>query len=614
LFIKKFKIINMKKILLPFVLGLIVIFSACKKSGNQNVNQNSGFTNDTMIYYKQPVSSLNTALGTLFYADKGVQFNFFGNTDANGNISKVTAVTLNKLYNFDTVYNYVLDSNSNVAYYYISVNGINDSIVLSYTYQDTTETINGYVVNWNTEQAKLKEQTIISNATYMVKSDVAYKISKATGLSFVQNAVFAVVGTAGTLLLVGAAITSTPVLGVAVAIDATLSAYMGLNAGGAAITQAQESDWYNNIKNGISNIKNINLNINLVSSAEASEDVPTTFGPNPKSQIGNILFPTNVSANFPVVTTNLVTAITNNSAVSGGNAINDGGSTITMKGVCWSSVNSSPTLQNNEGFTSDGPGKGEFTSDVSFLLASKSYHLRAYAINANGTSYGNDQPFTTASSLYATITTNTVTSVTANSATCGGDITNQGGSPVTARGVYYATHSNPTILDNTVPAGSGTGSFTCSISGLSPGVQYYAKAFAINSTGTSYGNEQPFTTSMAVNPLNNTNWVGYYNCPTWGPLPANDIPGYITPANTLPITIQILVTNDTSVSASSYFPISGSTESWLGSCNVTGTLITWKSAGLYVTPVNWTISGSTMTGLLTNSAGCANMAFTLQKQ
>ncbi len=97
-----------------------------------------------------------------------------------------------------------------------------------------------------------------------------------------------------------------------------------------------------------------------------------------------------------------------------------------------------------------------------------------------------------------TVTTTSVTNITTNSAGSGGNVTSQGSSEVTERGVCWSTTQNPTIADNKTTDGTGTGSFTSSITGLSPNTTYYVRAYATNSVGTSYGSEVSFTTISQV--------------------------------------------------------------------------------------------------------------------
>jgi uncharacterized protein (TIGR02145 family) len=95
----------------------------------------------------------------------------------------------------------------------------------------------------------------------------------------------------------------------------------------------------------------------------------------------------------------------------------------------------------------------------------------------------------------ATLSTLPVGNVTGNSATSGGNITNNGGTLVTHRGVVWSTSPNPTNANNQSSDGSGTGNYTSILTGLSANTTYYVRAYATNSAGTAYGNELSFTTT-----------------------------------------------------------------------------------------------------------------------
>jgi len=95
----------------------------------------------------------------------------------------------------------------------------------------------------------------------------------------------------------------------------------------------------------------------------------------------------------------------------------------------------------------------------------------------------------------ATLTTTVASAITGISASSGGNITNDGGSPIFMRGVCWNTITGPTIANNKTSDGSGTGIFTSSITGLLPVTTYFVRAYAINSSVVSYGNEITFTTT-----------------------------------------------------------------------------------------------------------------------
>ena len=94
----------------------------------------------------------------------------------------------------------------------------------------------------------------------------------------------------------------------------------------------------------------------------------------------------------------------------------------------------------------------------------------------------------------ATVTTDEVTEITATTAICGGEVTNENGWAVTERGVCWNTEPNPTPSDSHTVDGDGIGKFTSEITGLTPDTKYYLRAYAKNAAGTSFGPEKSFTT------------------------------------------------------------------------------------------------------------------------
>jgi len=188
---------------------------------------------------------------------------------------------------------------------------------------------------------------------------------------------------------------------------------------------------------------------------------------------------------IPTLTTTAISSITSTTATGGGSISNDGGATVTARGVCWS-LNQSPKTSDSK--TSDGGGIGNFASSITGLSPGGTYYARAYAINAVGTAYGNQVTITTLSIL-PTLTTTALTAVTSTTASGGGNITNDGGSAVTARGVCWSSSQNPTIINAKTTDATGSGVFTSSITGLTANTIYYVKAYATNAIGTSYGSE-----------------------------------------------------------------------------------------------------------------------------
>ena len=98
-----------------------------------------------------------------------------------------------------------------------------------------------------------------------------------------------------------------------------------------------------------------------------------------------------------------------------------------------------------------------------------------------------------------TVVTANVTNLTTTSAVCGGMVTDDGGDSVTARGVCLSMSPTPTFTGLHTTDGSGLGVFTSQLTGLSSNLVYYVRAYAINSAGIAYGDEQSFTTPINPN-------------------------------------------------------------------------------------------------------------------
>ena len=201
---------------------------------------------------------------------------------------------------------------------------------------------------------------------------------------------------------------------------------------------------------------------------------------------------------MPQLTTKAIISITENSAISGGNITDDGDNPLISRGICWS-TNPAPTIYHNR--TTEGTNTEEFTSNITGLQDNTVYYVRAYAINVNGTAYGNELSFKTTkkpdNSTTPSITTEDITNITTTTASCSGNVTSDGGSSVTARGVCWSTSQNPTTSNSKTTNGTGLGTYTSNITGLSPNTTYYVRAYATNSQGTAYGEQRTFKTLTA---------------------------------------------------------------------------------------------------------------------
>lgn len=232
-----------------------------------------------------------------------------------------------------------------------------------------------------------------------------------------------------------------------------------------------------------STITGLTINTKYFVRAYATNSKGTSYG-------NEVSFTTNPAV-LSTLTTNTVTAITRSTAVSGGAITEDGGGDITARGVCWSKTQS-PTVADSK--TIDGTGKGNFVSNITGLEPATIYYVRAYATNKAGTAYGNAVSFTTDPISFATVTTTAVSSRTFSSAVSGGTITDDGGGTISARGVCWSTEENPLITDSKTTDGAGMGTFTSTLTGLTPNTIYYVNAYAINEAGVTYGTQISFVT------------------------------------------------------------------------------------------------------------------------
>ena len=223
-----------------------------------------------------------------------------------------------------------------------------------------------------------------------------------------------------------------------------------------------------------------------------------------------------VEQGLPVVLTDTTTNIGENAATSGGNVTDTQGSSVTIKGICWSG-SASPTVGGN--CTNDGSGLGHFSSNITGLTTGTSYHVRSYATNSSGTSYGSENIFTTSgtaptpSSSSSSSSTNSSGSVSTPSC---GDATPFGAPDVfqidvndTHATLYYTPLSNNisnyyvsfSEISNTFRYGALTGQgpssgvLSYTVNFLQPNTTYYFKVRGQNGCMPgNFSNELKITT------------------------------------------------------------------------------------------------------------------------
>ena len=208
----------------------------------------------------------------------------------------------------------------------------------------------------------------------------------------------------------------------------------------------------------------------------------------------------------PAVSTTAATDVTSTTATLNGDITSDGGAEITARGFVYATSNADLIIGATDVTNVTVSGTtGVFTENITGLTAGTTYFYAAYAINSVGTTYGNEQNFTTLAK--PTVSTAAASAITSTTATLNGNITSDGGAEITERGFVYATSNTDLIIGTTgvtnVTVSGTTGTFNSAITGLTAGTTYYYRAYATNSVNTTYGDEQSFTT-LAVAPTAST--------------------------------------------------------------------------------------------------------------
>ncbi|MBP5401234.1 MAG: hypothetical protein J6Y35_06355, partial [Bacteroidales bacterium] len=204
---------------------------------------------------------------------------------------------------------------------------------------------------------------------------------------------------------------------------------------------------------------------------------------------------------YATVSTTSATLTSASTATITGAVSDDGGLSITERGFCWSH-SANPTVANTH--QSIAGELGDMSMEITGLPLGSIYHVRAYATNSLGTSYGEDILFQVGSGTPLPTSTPSVSTTLETrthyydyyydfmSLPITGTITNDGGADVIERGFCYSTSPNPTIGDNTYIAEAKT-TFTGYDIDFPDNATYYIRAYAVNNEGVSYGEEISLT-------------------------------------------------------------------------------------------------------------------------
>ncbi|MCK9403788.1 MAG: T9SS type A sorting domain-containing protein [Chitinophagaceae bacterium] len=216
------------------------------------------------------------------------------------------------------------------------------------------------------------------------------------------------------------------------------------------------------------------------------------------SGIDNFQFSATLASAKPSIVMSAVNNITASAALLTG-IVNDNYATTSLSFEydslnTWINPYSVPAIP---GTIQAGAGNTNVSALLTKLSPGKTYYYRIKASNQQGSITGTAQSFTTLINT-ATVITSNVLSVTTNTAMMGGKVIEPGGAPVTERGIVWSTNPDPLLSNNKIMMGIDTGSFAALVSDLPEGSTLFARAYAINTSGISYGNEVTFTTKTTI--------------------------------------------------------------------------------------------------------------------
>jgi len=204
----------------------------------------------------------------------------------------------------------------------------------------------------------------------------------------------------------------------------------------------------------------------------------------------------NTLSSVPTVITLGASDVTSTSALLSGNVVTDNGATVTERGFVWVIGDDTPTISSHK-IKVDGT-LGDFSTLLDNLDPNKKYSFRAYALNSEGTSYGEIVTFTTIAGL-PSLTSVDVASITSTGATFSSSVIGHGGSTVTDVGFYYSTSASvDPETSSKVSQKYAKDAFSLSVNDLSIYTEYYVRAFATNAAGTAYSPVVRFTTAASA--------------------------------------------------------------------------------------------------------------------
>ncbi|MBL7886689.1 MAG: DUF1566 domain-containing protein [Flavobacterium sp.] len=245
---------------------------------------------------------------------------------------------------------------------------------------------------------------------------------------------------------------------------------------------------YDTLTNFTANLTGLTAGTTYYVRAYTTNCAGTTYG-------NQISFTTTTGA--ATLTTASATSVTACTANLAGAVSFDGGSPLTMSGICYATTTNPTTSNSNIPYNPGYPNYDtltNFTANLTGLIAGTTYYVRAYTTNCAGITYGNQITFTTLALTQPVVTTGSMGTATSTTVAFTSNLIapNSCETP-SAYGLCWNTSPNPTTANNSTINTTPTATFNDTVFGLTAGNTYYVRAYATNSAGTSYGSQVSFT-------------------------------------------------------------------------------------------------------------------------
>lgn len=197
---------------------------------------------------------------------------------------------------------------------------------------------------------------------------------------------------------------------------------------------------------------------------------------------------------YAIVKTDSVSTVWATYAKVHGNVVSDGGSTVSDRGICWS-TSPNPSIANNK-VSPNAWNLNTYYSFASSLPPNTIIYFRAFAGNSIGYAYGNEISVKTKTGI-PILVIDSITNVRAFKSSISSKVINDGGDPnsIIQIGVCWSTSPNPTINDSITNDIGQLNSYVSNPKNLNPNTTYYVRSYAKTNIGiVGYSSQLSFKT------------------------------------------------------------------------------------------------------------------------